>query len=94
MCEGSAVFTLKSPWHIICLVMNILLPGWGTMLSASVCVHAVKDSERGKCSCGTFTDGMFQFYLSPIIFGWIWSIVFGIALYRKGRDFNRLLSQI
>ena len=89
MCSGSQVFTLKPPMHIVCLVLNILLPGWGTMISAGSCTHAVRDSKRCKWSCGTFLDGMFQFYLSPLIFGWIWSIVFGIAIYRQGRDHNR-----
>ena len=58
MCDGSQVFTLKSPMHIVCLIFNILLPGWGTMISASVCTHAVRDENRRSCSCGTFADGM------------------------------------
>lgn len=90
MCEGSQVYTLASPMHIVCLILNIFLPGWGTMISASACTHATEDKKSSRCSCGTFTDGMFQFYLSPVIFGWIWSIVFGIAIYRKGRDFHKI----
>ena len=86
MCKGSQIFVLKSPMHIVCFVLNCLLPGWGTMISASSCTHAVRDPER-KCSCGTFTDGMFQFYLCPLLFGWIWSIIVGWNIYKKGRDF-------
>jgi hypothetical protein len=90
MCDGSLVYTLRSPMHIVCLILNIFLPGWGTMLSATTCMHVVFRDEKGKkCNCGTFADGMIQFYLSPLIFGWVWSIVFGIALYKKGRDYKR-----
>ena len=96
MCSGSHVYTLKYPLAILCLVLNIILPGWGTMISASVCTHAIPDYEGGKCNCncGTFADGMIQFYLSPLIFGWIWSILFGIALFKKSREFNRLMHVI
>ena len=87
MCDGSRVYTLRAPWHIVCLVLNILLPGWGTMVSASACVHATRDEKRSACSCGTFADGLFQFYTFPLLFGWVWSIYIGVALYRKGRDF-------
>ena len=58
LCCGSQVQTLKSPLHIICLILNILLPGWGTMISASACTHARKDTAQGSCTCGTFCDGM------------------------------------
>lgn len=60
------------------------------MISAFKCTHALADSDEPKFNCGTFTDGMFQFYLAPVLFGWIWSILFGIALYKNGRDFNKL----
>ena len=92
LCSGSVVQTLKSPMHIVCLILNIFLPGWGTMVSAFSCVHApIKvDGEVQKCcSCGTFSDGMIQFYLFPLLFGWIWSIIFGIAIYKKGRDHHK-----
>ena len=42
-CEQATVYTLKSPMHIFCLVLNILLPGFGTMASSCRCLHAVKD---------------------------------------------------
>jgi hypothetical protein len=90
MCKGSQIFVLKTPWHIILFILNIFLPGWGTMISASSCTHA-EPNPQSKCSCGTFTDGMFQFYLAPVLFGWIWSIIFGWNLYKKGRDYNKLM---
>ena len=91
MCKGSQIFVLKSPMHIVCFVLNCLLPGWGTMVSAFSCVHAHKNPDDCCCSCGTFTDGMFQFYLSPLIFGWIWSIIVGWNIYKKGRDFKVMM---
>ena len=90
-CDGSQVYTLKGSMHIVCLILNILLPGLGTIVSCFVCVHAIRDEERSKCNWGTLVDGIIQFYTSPLIFGWIWSIIFGIAIYRKTRDFNRLV---
>ena len=56
-CDGSHVYTLRSPMHIVCLILNILLPGWGTVLSACVCMHAVRDPRR-ICNCSTITDGI------------------------------------
>lgn len=91
MCEGSHVYALKSPLHIVVLVLNIFLPGFGTMLSAFACMHAERE-EKKSCFCATFSDGLIQFYLSPVLFGWVWSIVFGVALYRKGRDHRRLMA--
>ena len=91
-CDGSTIYTMKSPMHIICLVLNILIPGSGTIISACSCVHAVKDAESdSKWNFGTVVDGIIQFYTSAILFGWIWSIIFGIALYKKGRDFEVIL---
>lgn len=39
VCEGSKTFLIKQPWHIICLIMNIFVPGSGTFLSAFTCLH-------------------------------------------------------
>ena len=85
---GSEIYTVRAPIHILCLILNILLPGTGTMLSAISCLHAVKEHKNMSCSCGTFADGLLQLLLGPLIFGWVWSIFFGIALYKKGRNWN------
>ena len=90
MCRGAQIFVLKPPLYIVCFVLNCLLPGWGTMISAFSCTHMIPD-PKSKFSCGTFTDGMFQFYLSPVLFGWIWSIIVGWNIYKKGRDLRILL---
>ena len=35
---------------------------------------------------------MFQFYLCPLLFGWIWSIIVGWNIYKKGRDFKAMMA--
>jgi len=39
VCEGSKTCILKQPWHIICLVLNTFIPGFGTFISAFTCLH-------------------------------------------------------
>ena len=80
--EGSQVFKLRWPWYIIVVPMNILISGSGTMLSSFTYFHIRKSSK--KCvHCPTFLDGVLQLVLALIIFGWIWSILFGLAIYRR-----------
>jgi hypothetical protein len=38
-----------------------------------------------KWYCGVLADGAVQLLTAPILIGWIWSILFGIALYQKGK---------
>ena len=59
---------------IVCLVLNIILPGSGSMVSA--------------CAGEKFNDtalmaGIVQFLTSWLIIGWVWSVVHGIWLVDK-----------
>lgn len=91
LCDGSEVFVVKPNWHIVCMVLNFVLPGFGTMLSAFGCLR-LSAYKNKHFSGGTFCDGMMQFYLAPLIFGWIWSILYGLAIYRRTKDFGELIA--
>lgn len=83
VCEGSRICILKKPWHVIALVLNILMPGSGTLLSAATCLHLRNhtgpvNGEQVLCLGSVVCDGLLQFFLSPILIGWVWSVLFGI----------------
>ena len=84
--EGSMVHRLRSPWHIIVIPMNILVSGSGTMLSSFKYFHIRASKEASTCHFATFLDGLLQLLLAPIIFGWIWSILFALAIYRRSNQ--------
>ena len=60
------------------LILNIFLPGWGTML---VGIAPQKRSENccGDCCC-FFWLGWLHFILWPILVGWILAIILGCQL--------------
>lgn len=64
--------TLEKDWGTGMLVVNILLPGVGTL------VAGIK-SERNT----TMVIGVLQFLLAFVIVGWIWSIYWGWLIYKK-----------
>lgn len=86
VCDGSHVHALRKPWHLVCLICNIVIPGTGTILSAFGAIHERK-GEYGAIAWGTLLDGLLQQALSVLIIGWVWSVLFGIALYRKRTAF-------
>eukprot|EP00768_Dysnectes_brevis_P009400 gnl/Dysnectes_brevis/9434_a17538_202.p1 GENE.gnl/Dysnectes_brevis/9434_a17538_202~~gnl/Dysnectes_brevis/9434_a17538_202.p1 ORF type:complete len:129 (+),score=6.37 gnl/Dysnectes_brevis/9434_a17538_202:127-513(+) len=59
---------------IVCLIINIFLPGFGTLL-ASIRV----------CSGRVALIGLLQFLLTIILIGWIWSIIYGLLLVRHSK---------
>lgn len=62
----------RKPWGIICLVMNIFLPGTGTMMAAS-------NQEVPRY----FVFGLLQLLLFWTVVGWVWSIVVGVLIFVK-----------
>jgi len=66
------------PMHIVFFVVNIFLPGWGTMIGS-----ILYDFDLVK-----FLIGLAQFLLCFLIIGWIWSIVWGWFIYSKGVKLN------
>jgi len=64
--------TLDTNWGTGMLIVNILLPGVGTL------VAGIK-SERNT----TMVIGVLQFITSFLLVGWIWSIYWGYLIYKK-----------
>ena len=69
-----AVIKVKPPLHIILFVVNIVFPGWGTMISA--CCDK-------KFNCDAFLMGLIQAIFFWTIVCWIWSIIHGYWIYEK-----------
>jgi TM2 domain-containing membrane protein YozV len=62
---------------IIILIFNIFFPGVGTMMLS--------------CIGGTFKIehvwiGLVQFFTSICVFGWVWSVLWGIILVMKSKE--------
>ena len=69
---------------ILVLCLDIFLPGIGTIVSAYY--------DPNGCNCPTVTCGIFQMILTPILVGWIWSIVQGTLIYKKSKVYNDSLN--
>ena len=72
-CKDSVV-KLDKGLAIVCLILNIIFPGVGTMISA--------------CTGSKFNQlaliyGILQLLTAFLIVGWIWSIVQGIWILEK-----------
>lgn len=59
---------------VILLIVNIFLPGVGTMILGCL---------NGGCNWTHIIVGLLQFITAGIIIGWIWSIWWGILLVQR-----------
>ncbi len=62
----------RSPWGIACLVLNILLPGTGTMVAAG-------NQESKKY----LIFGIVQLLTFWTLVAWAWSIIVGVLIFVK-----------
>ena len=69
--------SLQNLWSYICLVLNIVLPGSGTILSG-----CLGDAHMNKTQ---IIVGLFQFLTSIYIIGWILSIYWGYLLVKHSQ---------
>lgn len=60
---------------IVLLIINIFLPGWGTIIMAFLDGFKLK----------TLIVGILQFFTCFLIIGWIWSIWWGILCLQKAK---------
>jgi hypothetical protein len=63
----------------IVLVMNIFMPGVGTILSSYY--------DPTGCNCKAVTAGILQMLTVVIFIGWIWSVWQGAAIYKKSKAY-------
>ena len=65
---------------IVCLVINIILPGIGTMVAA--CADQAKMVPKSQIFIGFLQ--FFTVYF--LFFGWIWSIYWGYLIFQESRN--------
>jgi hypothetical protein len=58
------------PMAVLMLVLNIILPGTGTMLNGCF----------GRVCCDLIIIGFLQMITAILLVGWIWSIWYGIRI--------------
>lgn len=64
---------LGKPEAIAVLLLNIFLPGWGT-----VAAGIMQGNERTK---NNLIVGTVQYFTALLIVGWVWSIYCGLQIY-------------
>jgi hypothetical protein len=62
----------RKPWGILCLVLNIIPGGVGTIVAG----------VKGKHT-PSIIIGIVQLVLVFFILGWIWSVVWGVVIFRR-----------
>ena len=94
------VFKIPGVENLCCaitiLVLNIFLPGWGTMLLACCNTYTgndfSKEEENTSCiiKCGIILFGILQFISAVCIIGWILSIYTGVLVLQTCLFLRRL----
>ena len=69
-CPDEDINPTNPPLAFVCLLLNIFLPGFGTLLNACLGVRVLPG----------LMYGFLQILLTPLIIGWVWSIIYGIKI--------------
>jgi hypothetical protein len=75
---------VKAPFHIVCFVLNIFLPGIGTIVAACCA------SDKGDIAPNVIF-GLIQLICAVMVFGWVWSVIWGYLIYRRGSGLMKLV---
>ena len=67
---------------LICLIVNIFFPSFGTFLSACL--------DKKGFNCSAFGLAIIQALLASVIIGWIWAVVHSFKNYQYIRQKNLL----
>ena len=65
---------------LLCLILNIVLPGWGTIIAAIQADDAA-----------TILLGVLQFLLTPGVVGYIFSVWWGVLIFNKSKHHEAML---
>jgi len=75
---------------IACMVINCILPGFGTITASfgSLCCADYSDTEtnRFQMFCINFWFGWMQFILIVFGIGWVWSVLWGVAFVQLAKN--------
>lgn len=67
---------------MLILIVNIFLPGVGTMIASLISDEVV---------CDTFLIGLVQLITAPLLLiGWIWAIIWSVTLIKKTKEEEKL----
>ena len=72
---------LNGIWPYLCLILNIFIPGIGTMIAGCL-------GDPNSWSKTQIVVGLFQMLLAVYIIGWIWAIYWGYLLVTRSRKDN------
>ena len=75
---------LKTPWQYVCFLLNVIIPGSGTMIASCF---------GEKWSKTLFLVGLFHLFLAYILIGWVFSIYWGYLIIRKSTEDEKELKQ-
>ncbi|XP_062570403.1 uncharacterized protein LOC134232456 [Saccostrea cucullata] len=96
----SAIPYLPLQLSVICLVMNIFLPGSGTVLSGFAILFCgetriqTKEDQKTVTLCVNLSVGVSQlFTVTFLLVGWFWSLAWGIKLVTLSVEYKRQLKQ-
>ena len=81
------VSKVPEPFHIVCLVLNIILPGVGTLV-------AIFAQEKKKFVVDKVIIGIVQLITAPFIVGWLFSIFWGWLIYQRSHGVLKKLPSI
>lgn len=73
---------VDKPWNLVLFIVNIILPGLFWQFSSHfIGIGTIVGGIMSKANGLTYLFGFLQLILSPILIGWIWSILWGYFMW-------------
>ncbi|CAN8066343.1 unnamed protein product [Agarophyton chilense] len=73
MCTAGLPHRISSGEATIVIIVNLFAPGVGTIVAGCIGTHG------GTAIC----VGLLQLLLFPVLIGWIWALIWGLALHKQ-----------